>query len=69
MSVETMTTGEVQVLLGFAHAASARKQLARWGIEPVGRTLAGEKTWPAAAVRAKAASRPGRGARTDLRRG
>lgn len=65
---ETMTTGEVQRLLGLGSLAAARVQLRRWGLTAAGRTLSGEKTWPAAAVRERAGSRPGRGARTDLSR-
>lgn len=65
---ETMTTSEVQRLLGLASRDAARVQLRRWGIAAVGRTLDGEKLWPAGQVRAAAENRPGRGARTDLDR-
>lgn len=63
-----MTTGEVQQLLGLGSLAAARVQLRRWGIDAVARALSGEKLWPAEHVRQRAANRPGRGARTDLKR-
>lgn len=63
-----MTTGEVQRLLGLGSAAAARVQLRRWGIEADARALSGEKLWPADQIRQRAANRPGRGARTDLKR-
>jgi hypothetical protein len=62
-----MTTAEVQQLLGVGSSRAARVQLARWSIEAAGRDVTtGEKLWPAGLVCARAATRPGRGARTDL---
>ena len=67
MGAETMTTTQVQHLLGLGSSRATRVQLARWGIEALGRDVTtGEKLWPAGRLRAKAANRPGRGARTDL---
>jgi hypothetical protein len=67
VAAETMTTTQVQQLLRVGSSRAARVQLARWGIEAVGRDVTtGEKLWPAEQVRAQAAARPGRGARTDL---
>lgn len=68
MSQSTMSTGEVQALLHLGSPAAARVQLRRWGIEAVARALSGEKLWPAEHVHRRAANRPGRGARTDLKR-
>lgn len=66
---DTMTTTEAQRVLGLGSRRAARQQLARWGITATGRDMAtGEKLWPADQVRTAAANRPGRGARTDLRK-
>ncbi len=66
---KTLNTAEVADLLGITEK-SADKELRRWGIVPVGREpgRGGRNLYPAAEVRKAAANRPGRGARTDLRR-
>lgn len=62
------TTSQVQQMLGLATSAAARAQLARWGIKRVGMTVAGEATWPGAEIEQRITARPGRGARTDLKK-
>lgn len=65
----TMTTSEVQTLLGVKSAAAARVQIARMGLRAVGRdTDTGEKLWNREQVEAANANRPRRGARTDITR-
>lgn len=68
MTEDVLTTSEVQSLLNLGSPAAARVQLRRWGIAAVGRNLDGQKTWPADKVKAKAETRAGQGARTDLAR-
>jgi hypothetical protein len=63
-----MTTSEVREFLNLGSARATRVQLARWGIEAVGRDVgSGEKLWNAEQVRAARDNRPGRGARTDIK--
>lgn len=58
MDEETITTKQVQIVLGHDHASSARAWLSRKRIKPVSRDPeTGEKHWPAIAVRAALASR------------
>lgn len=66
-----MSKAEVGAYLGIA-SASVPSQMSRWDIVGVPvRTASGraESQYPAAEVVARAAGRPGRGARTDLRPG
>lgn len=65
---ETMTRDEVAAYLGIA-SVSVSKRMSRWGIqaEPERRGQRGQARYPRAEVQAKAAARPGQGARTDLR--
>lgn len=68
MTVETWTTSEVREFLGLGSNRATRIQLARWGIEAVGRAVdSGEKLWNAEQVRTARDNRPGRGTRTDLK--
>lgn len=66
---ETLSTSQVQELLGLKSPRAARVELTkRWGLTAVGRDVeTGEKLWPAGPVRERLANRPGRGARTDLK--
>lgn len=65
-AANVMTTSEVAQYLGMSSPASARPELKRWGVKPVGRVIStGQKLWPADVIRAKAESRPGRGARSN----
>lgn len=54
--------------IGASTTGSARKTLSRWGVKPVAREAgqAGQSLYDPEQVRAAAAARPGRGARTDL---
>ncbi|MET9097139.1 hypothetical protein ABZX72_34245 [Streptomyces cyaneofuscatus] len=65
---ETMSRDEVAAYLGIA-PVSVSKRMSRWNIDavPERRGQRGQARYPAAEVQAKAAARPGRGARTDLR--
>lgn len=63
-----LTTAEVAELIGVGSAVAARVQLRRWGVDSSGTDDAtGGKLWRRAVVLAAHNSRPGRGARTDLR--
>lgn len=70
--VELWTTDEVAEYLGYATRNArtiARRQLLRWGIQPVARQpkADGQNLYPAAAVRARNEARNGKGRRTDLK--
>ncbi|MEU3020202.1 hypothetical protein ABZ635_22725 [Nocardiopsis sp. NPDC007018] len=62
--------GQVAQHLGAASAGSARRTLSRWGVEAAdyqrGANNRIQALYEAEQVRAAAAARPGRGARTDL---
>jgi hypothetical protein len=66
---EQWTTAQVARYLNVT-PASARRQLAEWGIRPAGREAGrdGQNLYDPATVRAKHEARPGQGARTDLQR-
>lgn len=70
MTVELWTAQDVADFLGLASTGSARRTLSRWGIAAADyrRSESGhpEAQYDAAKVRAAKATRPGRGARTDL---
>lgn len=68
---ELMTTDEVAEYLGYTTRNArtiARRQLLRWGIEPVARQpkADGQNLYPADAVRKRLEARTGQGRRTDL---
>jgi len=66
---QILTTVQVAELLGLGSPAAARVQLKRWGLEPCGTdSVTGEKLWRRREVDERRQGRPGRGARTDLKR-
>jgi hypothetical protein len=67
---EVFTTTQVAQLFGLGSSAAARKKLSRAGIKAAGRVPGSdEKQWPAKQVLDLAANAPGRGARTDIKKG
>ncbi len=67
---DLITATEAAALLGVASGPVARRTLDRWKVRPVGRApgRGGESLYDRAAVEHALAHRPGRGARTDLRK-
>ncbi|MEU6664245.1 hypothetical protein [Streptomyces sp. NPDC046821] len=65
----TWTIAEVAEYIGAASTDSARRTLSRWGVRAVGREpgRGGASIYRREDVLAARASRPGRGARTDLK--
>jgi len=67
---DVWTIDEVATFIGASSTGSARRTLSRWGVKAVryepGKSGRPEARYDAGEVREKAASRPGRGARTDL---
>jgi hypothetical protein len=70
MREQRITATEAAELMGVATGRNARSQLDRWGVRPIGRAAGrgGESLYDTAEVRDAIATRPGRGARTDLQR-
>ncbi|WP_372411985.1 hypothetical protein [Streptomyces luteireticuli] len=64
------TLDEVRNYLGLATPNGARTALSRWGVRPVARQpgRSGQNLYSPEEVRKAHATRPGRGARTDLKR-
>lgn len=70
MAPRTITSTQAAEVLGVANGDVARYTLARWGVKPVARQIGrgGENLYLLTEVRRALAARPGRGARTDLRK-
>lgn len=67
---DLITASESASLMGVASARGARNNLARWGVQPAPwRSQRGESLYRRSEVEHAIANRPGRGSRTDLRRG
>lgn len=68
---ELWSAAQATAHLGLADTHSARRQLSRWGVKAVryepGASGRPEARYDADEIRDKAANRPGRGKRTDLR--
>ncbi|MFF0052578.1 MULTISPECIES: hypothetical protein [unclassified Streptomyces] len=66
----TWTIAEVAEYIGAASTDSARRTLSRWGVRATGREpgRGGASLYDREQVRTAKAARPGRGARSDLKK-
>ncbi|MGW4954563.1 hypothetical protein [Streptomyces parvulus] len=66
----TWTLAEVADYIGAASTGSARRTLSRWGVRATGREpgRGGASLYDREEVKAAKAARPGRGARSDLKK-